>query len=313
MRSAERGPAVSVELAAVELRTHPRTQALPGTVHPADRAVVAAKLMANVASADFNIGEAVTAGDVLVVLSADEIAAQVEQARASLAQVERNYEREKRLLEQSASTPETVRTLEDQLRIARSRLSEAQTMDNYRSIRAPFDGVVVSKQVRRGDLASPGVPLFEIEGKGTLEVHVQVPDSLSALELGAGVDVAIDGKLVQATLSEWSPAADPVSRTRLAKLALPEAPTARSGQYVQVIWPASPTRSLVAPVSSVQSFGQIERVFVLENGSLRMRLVRTGQRSGEWMQIRSGLREGDLVVESPAADLRDGQAATPAS
>ena len=304
----ESRPAATVNTGRVERLGATRAQWLPGTVHPADQAVIAAKLMATVEQADFTIGQSVEEGDVLVTLAADEIDAQVEQAKAALARIERNLERERALLAQNATTAETVRTLEDEGRLARARLTEALTMQGYKSIRAPFDGRITAKEIRRGDLARPGMPLLTLEGIGSLKVHVQVPDSLSMVEYGAGIPVESDGVRVQATLAEWSPAADPESRTRLAKLDLPAEARVRSGQYVRVYWPAETTTYLWIPAAALSKMGQLERVFVVEDGQAQLRLVKTGIHEADRIQILAGLEAGETVILSPGNQLRDGQA-----
>lgn len=302
-------PEVEVAVGSVESRKTVRTQALPGTVYPSDQAVIASKIMATIELVEVAIGEAVEEGQLLVELDAGEIHAQVEQAEAALAQLERNYEREKALLAQSATTVESVRTLEDEIRLARARLLEARIMESYTAIRSPFDGLVTSKEVRRGDLASPGVPLLTVEGKGNLEVHVDVPDSLMAVPYGESVDVRSGPDRYTGKLSEWSPAADPASRTRLAKLQLPADSPLRSGQYVRVNWPAETVQSLWMPAAALSQLGQLERAFVLNNGTLEMELIRTGTLQEGKLQVLAGLEEGDRVVTNPGKQLMDGQPA----
>jgi len=302
-------PDAEVRTATVELKNQPRAQWLPGTVNPADQAVIATKLMATVEEVGVDIGQRVSKGDMLVRLKADEIDAQVDQARAALAQVERNLNREKSLLAQSATTAETVRTLEDQMRVAKARLAEAETMQSYTRIRAPFDGIITAKDVRRGDLATPGAPLVSIEGTGKQKVYVQVPDSLSELDYDSPVTIEADGERIETRLAEWSPAANPASRTRLAKLVLPADKPLRSGQYVRVSWPAEEIESLWIPASALSVSGQMERVYVVVDGHLSLRLIRTGARVGDSIQILSGLSEGESIVLEPANHLRDGQPA----
>jgi len=308
--TAKQLPEVKVRTTEVVSRVHMREQGLPGTVNPSDEAIIASKLMATVETVDLEIGQQVTEGDVLVTLRADEIVAQVEQAKAALAQLERNLERERALLEQSATTAESVRTLEDEIRQARARLAESQTMENYTRIRAPFSGVITTKEVMRGDLASPGTPMLTLEGAGNLEVHVQVPDSLMTLSIGESVDLEDGDKAYTATLSEWSPAANPETRTRLAKLRLPLDTPLRSGQYVRVNWPAEEVRSLWIPASALDPFGQLERVFIVEEGQIELQLIRSGLTRDGDLQVLAGLRPGDRVVLNPSPDLRDGQPAT---
>jgi len=300
-------PSVSVTTATVVREPQTRHQPLPGTVHPADRAVVAAKIMATVESADFTIGESVQAGKVLLRLRADELNARLAQAEAGLAQVRRNYERENSLLAQGATTAETVRSLEDQLRLAEARLAEARTMVTYTEVTAPFDGIVTAKNVRRGDLASPGTPLLAIEGRDALQVYVQVPDSLTALDDKARIPVETSGTTITGILAEWSPAADPASRTRLAKLDLGADAPVRSGQYVRVLWPAETVETLWVPASVISPMGQMERVFVVSEDRASLRFVQTGMASGDRVQILAGLAAGETVVAAPPAELKDGQ------
>ena len=301
------------EMGTVPVRTgiatsmeHARTQRLPGTVHPSEQAVVAAKIMATVESADFTIGQAVRQDEILVVLKADEIDARVEQAEAALAQIDRNLKRESTLLQQNATTAETVRTLEDQRRLALAQLAEARTMQGYKEIRAPYNGTITEKMVRRGDLASPGVPLLTIDGDGPSKIHVQVPDSLSAMSHGTMVTVVADNREITATLAEWSPAADPQSRSRLAKLAVGDADL-RSGQYVGVNWPAGTTSSTWIPAEALSVIGQMERVFTVSEGTARLHLVRTGMVRDGLVQVIAGLDPESVVILDPDGSLRDGQ------
>lgn len=301
---------VEVRVTQVEERHHTRLQALPGTVHPVDQAVIASKLLATVEEVDVVIGQQVRADQVLIRLVANEILAQVDQAKASLAQLERNLEREQALLAQNATTAEAVRTYEDQIRLAKARLAEAQTMESYTTIRAPFSGNVTSKAVRRGDLASPGMPLLKIEGLGNLEVHVEVPDSLQALQIGDTVQLEINQESEFGTLTELSTAANPASRTRLARIKLSEQTAFRSGQYVKVFWPANEEKILWLPQDALRMAGQLEQAFTLESGRLQLQLIRTGPKIQDGYQILGGLESGDVVVLNPTNQMRDGQPAT---
>ena len=300
-------PTLKVKVGTVVSREVTRGQPLPGTVYPTDQAIVAAKIMATVEETAFTIGQRVHTGEILLKLKADELNARVEQAKAGLARIRRNYERESDLLSQGATTAETVRTLEDELRLAQARLAEANTLLTYTRVEAPFDGIITSKNVRRGDLATPGSPLLTIEGDGGYQVHVQVPDSLSSLPANEAIIIESGNNQISGTLAEWSPAADPASRSRLAKIDLPRDAGLRSGQYVRVVWPASPALVLEVPASAVDRLGQMIRVFSVENGRAHLRLIRIGDPYGDAIRILSGLEAGERVVLAPSPELRDGQ------
>jgi RND family efflux transporter MFP subunit len=300
-------PVIQVSAGTIVEADYTMVHHLPGTVHPAERASIAARLQATVASVEVSIGQKVSKDEVLITLDAVEISARAEQAEAALAELTRNYTREKGLLAQKATTEETVRTLEDRIRQAEARLREVRTLESYTRIMAPFDGVVTEKFVRRGDLASPGMPLLTLEGKASMEVHVQVPDSLSTVKAGQDIPLMADDEPIVGRLSEWSPAANPHSRTRLAKLSLPEEALVRSGQFVRVQWPAATRKGLWLPASARRLNGQLEQVFVIHEGKAHLRIVRTGPEDAMGYRILAGLKAGDSVVLNPPAELRDQQ------
>lgn len=297
---------MSVSVMTVQMREHERHQWLPGTVYPVDQAVISSKLMATVEETRVTIGQVVNEGDVLMTLRANEIDARVEQAEAALAQVKRNYLRENALLQQNATTAETVRTLEDEIRVVEAQLEEARTMQLYKAIRAPFSGTITSRNVRRGDLVTPGAPLLRLDGSGQYEIQIQVPDSLSIMEYGKIILIEADGEQIETRIKEWSPAADPGSRSRLVKLTVPEGVRLRSGQYIRASWPAGVTESLWVPDSAIRQTGQLAHLYIVVEGTARMVLIRKGKSFDGKTQIVSGLNSGSSVIVEPPAGMRDG-------
>ena len=82
--AASQAAPLTVRVARVQSVNLSRTQPVAGTLRPFDHAVVATKIMGTVTRADFAVGQAVTAGEILITLSADEIAARLAQAQAAL-------------------------------------------------------------------------------------------------------------------------------------------------------------------------------------------------------------------------------------
>ena len=95
----------------------------------------------------------------------------------------------------------------------------------------------------------------------------------------------------------------------LVKVALP-AGSVRSGQFARLQVAAGRTETLLVPAAALTRFGQMERVFVVENGRAVLRLVKTGRITGDRLEILSGLNAGEQIVLAPPAALRDGQAVT---
>lgn len=194
---------------------------------------------------------------------------------------------------------------------AEAAASEAAVMVGYLRLTAPFAGIVVRKHVAVGDLLAPGRPVIELEDPAAMRLEVAVPESLaSRITVGANMRVHIDaaGLDHDAAVVEIIPAADPVSRTVLAKLALPaDSATLRSGQFGRVAVTTAPGQVLAVPATAVVRRGQLDAVFVVTDSVARLRLVRTGGVDGERIIIRAGLAAGDRVVTAPSATLTDGQ------
>jgi membrane fusion protein, multidrug efflux system len=169
---------VSVTVAEVSQQRLPSLIEITGTLQAAQRAAIAAKITGVITQIPVELGSAVKAGDLLVTISAEEIAARLDQAEARLAQARRNLEREQNLLRKNAATPETVKSMHDQANIAQAGYREARAMLDATTITAPFDGVVTRKKARSGDLATPGAILLHLENNRTLQVTSAVPESL---------------------------------------------------------------------------------------------------------------------------------------
>lgn len=304
-------PPLSVRVIPVRTVESAATVRVPGTVEAVERSTIAARINATITAVPVKLGSRVEPGEVLVQLRADELNARAAQARAQLEQVRRNLARENRLLAQQAATAESVRNLRDSERIAAAALREAEAMLAYTRITAPYAGLVSRKMVNSGDLAAPGMPLLELESASALQVRAQAPEEVVAILQQDDLLTVLfpaTGEQMQAQLQEISPAANPAVRSATIILALANGPemssNLRSGQYVQVLLPGGASRQIMlVPAAAVSSWGQMERVFVLEDNRARLRLVRTGARMGEEIEINSGLSAGEQVILGVAGQL----------
>jgi multidrug efflux pump subunit AcrA (membrane-fusion protein) len=99
---------------------------------------------------------------------------------------------------------------------------------------------------------------------------------------------------------------DAASRAYVIKIDLPAAPQLRSGMFGRA-WFATGKRSVLsAPASAVMERGQLQSVFVAEDGTARTRIVTLGQRSDGAVEVLSGLAPGEKVVAPIPQGLRDG-------
>jgi RND family efflux transporter MFP subunit len=255
-------------------------------------------------------GQTVKAGELLAQLDAREIQARLDQALALREQFGRDTERLRGLLAQNAVSRQEFETVESHYRVAVASVTEAETMLGYAKIVAPFDGVVTRKLADVGDLATPGRPLLELDNPQLLRLEADLPESLiNRVQLGATLSVhtASDAGDVAGVVSEIAPVADPASRTFNVKLDLPSNGSLRAGQFARVAIPVGETRALRVSASAAIQRGQMELVFVVANRQAQLRLVKTGKRIGDTVELVSGVSAGEQVVVEGASRLRDGQ------
>jgi RND family efflux transporter MFP subunit len=228
-------------------------------------------------------------------------------------QAEADLKRLASLYEQKILSPAEFDSAQARARISTASLAEAETLLGYTKVTAPFSGVITRKYADVGDLATPGKPLLEMEDSTALRLEADVPEAVvGKLKLGDKLPVRISAleNGLEGIVSEIAPAADPNSRTFLVKLDLPNVPGLRAGQFGRVAMPVGETSALRVPISAVVQRGQMEIVFVVSDGKAQLRLVKTGKRIGDEVELVSGVSAGEKIVTENAAGLIDGQPLT---
>jgi RND family efflux transporter MFP subunit len=254
-------------------------------------------------------GAKVKQGDVLASIDAREVRARLDQAMAAQDQAQKDFGRVEKLLQSGSSTRQEFESANTRLRTADAGLVEARTVLQYTQIGAPFDGVVTRKLAEVGDLATPGKPLLEVENSALLRFVCEVPEALvNRVQMGSTLPVYIDSAAatLRGKVSEIAPSASAGSRTFLVKLDLPSSDRLRPGQFGRASVPVQERSTIMVPPAAVVRRGQIETVFVVDNGHARLRLVTTGREADGLVEVLSGLSGGETVVAQDANLLTDG-------
>jgi RND family efflux transporter MFP subunit len=303
-------PPVSVSTITVAPEAITATEDAVGTVQPKLRAAIAAKVSGTIDAMKVVPGQTVAAGELLVQLDAREIQARFDQARAMREQADNDVTRFKKLRETAVISAKEYDDAVTRQLGARAAETEAKTMLDYVKITAPFAGVITRKLADVGDLAQPGRPLLEMENPRDLRIEADIPEALVAgLKLGdkLRIRVAAAKADLEGTVSEISPSAQTLSRTFLVKLDLPMQDGLRSGQFGRVAVPVTQRDVIAVPASAVTQRGQLEFLHVAANGRAQLRLVKTGRRLGDRVEIISGLDAGEAVILPAEPPLQDGQ------
>ena len=196
---------------------------------------------------------------------------------------------------QAASAVESARAAGDQ----------ASTTHSFTTIAAPFDGMITEKLVEPGNMASPGMPLLRLEDTRGFRLEVRVDESrIGQIRNGDSVPVFLGTGTtsITGTVVEVSRAVDADARAFLVKIALPDAPGLRSGEFGKARFGGTPRRALTVPSSAIVRRGQLTSVFVVDKGLARVRLVNLSE-----SEVLAGLTESEVVILSPPAGVTDGR------
>jgi len=303
-------PPAVVHVQTIEAIKQPAVEEVVGTVQPKLQAMVEAKVSGRITRLPVRLGQSVKQGDVLVELATQEIQARLDQANAAFRQAELDFNRTDNLRKQQAATQSELDAAQARYNVAKASVAEAEAVSGYARILAPFDGVVARKLADEGDLAMPGKPLLDLEGRVGLRLVADIPSLLASrvladAKLAVRVDTLTDP--ITGTVAEISPATDPASRTVLMKVDLPETAGLSTGQFGRLAVPVGEAAFLFVPPSALVRRGQLEILFVTADGKAQMRLVRAGKETEHGIEILTGLAPGEAVVVEGAGNLRDGQ------
>jgi len=300
----------------------------PAQVVSNNEANLSTILMGTVTEMRVSIGDVVQKGDLIARIRDEQIRAQkmqldaqMIQAKANLTNVERNYNRIKNLFEDDSATQKEMDDISTMYESARANVSaleagleEVNEMLQYTVIRAPFSGVITQKFVRTGDMAAPGHPLVRLSDPADVKITASIPGQIIN-QVETGMDVKLNIKAageayVPGRLSNISTAGDPVSRQFAVEARLADsskAPMLRPGMFAELIIETEARPSLTVPVSALVQRGQLTGLYTInQDNRLVLRWVQTGRKSGDDIEILSGLSSGETYVTEAAPELRQG-------
>lgn len=334
--AAKQPAAVALEFRAQEVvrparATLPRVVEFSGPLVAPDTAVVRAKAAGTLVALAVGEGARVAAGQTLGRIEIADLAsriaernANIESARAALAQAERTHASNERLAAQQFISSMAVENSRAALDTARAALAAAQaSLDTTRSalrdstLVAPIGGIVAKRQALPGEKVAIEQPVLTIVDLATLELAGAVgTHEVSRLAPGMSVQVKVEGIAapVQGRLARIAPAAEPGTRSIGVTVAVANPrETMRAGQYALArVEIADPEPRQVVPVTAVDSAGGQDHVWAIEHGTLVRRAVTLGRRddaSGR-VEVLSGLGADAQLLALRFDNLREGMRAS---
>jgi RND family efflux transporter MFP subunit len=204
---------------------------------------------------------------------------------------------------------------EAELNDARARLAETEFRLDRTRIRSPADAIVERRLISVGDFVSPGTPVVTIVGKDRLRVVLPFPERMSG-QLVPGLPVTLDqparpGAPVTGTITEVRPMVGTNSRAIEALVDLPAGSDWPPGGSVTARVVLAAREGVVVPAGSVVRRPAGDVVYVVSGDKVAERKVTVGIRTGERVEVLSGVAAGETIVVAGAGFLTDGALVAP--
>ena len=340
------GPAFGQALEAVRVISRPsdRTIVLPGEFLPYLSVPIHAKVAGFVDKIEVDRGSMVKEGQLLATMIAPELNAQRAEAEAKVqAAVAQRVEAEARVvgvestferMKAAAATPGViggneliqaekqvdaerakVRAAASFVQAAQAAVKAIEDIQAYLRVTAPFSGAITARNVHPGALVGTGensTPMFQLETVNRLRLVVPVPEAeVGGIVHGARVAFSVPAypsETFYGALSRVAMSIDPKTRSMPVELDVTN-PNGRlaAGMYPAVKWPVRGKQPvLLVPPTSVVSTS--ERVFVIrvKDGIAEWVDVRKGSAQGDLIEVIGPLAEGDTILRRGSDEIRQG-------
>lgn len=309
--------AVTTVLAKAE--TWPSTLNVIGTAAAIQGVTVSADLPGTVARINFESGQSVNAGDVLVELDTREERAQLAAAESDRDLAKINYAREQQLVKEGVVPRTEFDNAEAQQKSTEAKVGEIKATIERKTVKAPFSGILGIRQINLGQYLSAGQAIVSLQSLNPIYVNFGVPqqetprvrigrtlrltsDDLPGVEF-AGRVTAIDSVVNEATrnIQVQATLSNPGSRLR-------------PGMFVQVELGVGGNRNVISlPATAINYAPYGDSVFVVTaekdgkgNRKVKQQFVKVEGSRGDQVAVVSGLNPGDEVVSSGVFKLRNG-------
>ena len=302
---------------------------LPGQTHAYYEAPIYAQTNGYLKMWYYDIGAKVKAGDILGKIDTPEVDQELSQAQATLAMAKAqltlataNFHEAQDLFQRKVTTQRDLDTMHSTYLAQQSTVNgdadavqRLQALENFKFLRAPFDGIVINRSTDIGDLivSGSGKKLFIVDQENPLRVYVHVPENFAEeVQVGTKADLSLDefpGRLFSATVVTTSSAVDPTNRTHLVELHVPNPSNELwPGAYTEVHFHLNSVgNTLLIPANTLLFRKEGSAVGVVKSdGKVEIRKVQIGKDLGTQLEIVKGLSPTDQLIVNPSDSLNDG-------
>ncbi|MDH3372801.1 MAG: efflux RND transporter periplasmic adaptor subunit [Gammaproteobacteria bacterium] len=279
-------------------------------------AEVIAKVSGEVREIFVEEGDDISQGQIMARLDGDRLRLELNQSAANLRKLQRDYDRNVELQEKGLLSSGDFDKIKYDLEALEAAHNLAKLELDYTQIRAPIDGVVSERYVRRGNTISAGEPVFKVTSFDPLVAYLFVPEREYrniAQDQFVGIDIdALQGQRFIAAVTRVSPVVDPQTGTfKITIEVSDDQRRIKPGMFgrISIVYDLH-ENVLQVPRNAILEESTQTSVFVVEDNKAIRKVVQTGYSDKGMVEITSGLTDDDLVVTVGQIGLKDDSAVT---
>jgi len=308
---------VAVNVVPAQLLLSESNLDLVGTVVANQIIDVKAVVQGNVTSINFELGDHVSKGEVLVHIDSRIRQLALANSETSLSNAEINLDRYKNLYEGGAATKAQYDQYKLSYESAKIQLDQAKKELGNATVVSPITGYITEKKIEVGTYLNVGNSIATVVDVSKLKVQVNIPErEVYSLKLGDEVNigatvypgVVFKGKITFISFNGDDAHNYPVEISIVNQTKNP----LKSGTYVDIMFnQKSKKASLQIPREALVGSIKAAQVYVVEtDNKAHLRDVLIGNDGGKYLEVLKGLKEGDLVVTSGQINLKDNSTVT---
>lgn len=304
-------PAIPVEVANVSIGTIDAAYRGTATLEAENEATVMAKQGGVIEQVLVEEGDRVKAGQVLARLETDKLRFELARAQAEVDRLEQDFTRLKSVYQRNLVSREAYDKTQFELSAARAASDLAALALREAEVRAPFDGVVTSRYIKRGNLIQANTQAFRVTQLDHLRAAIYVPErDIHKLEAQHTVKLGVDAwpdKTFTGVVTLINPVVDATTGTVKVTVTVDAGqPELRPGMFARAeILYDRHEKALLIPRDAVLTEDAAESVYVVADGHARRRPIEIGYGDADNFEVLSGLKSGEAVVTTGQSSLKD--------
>jgi membrane fusion protein (multidrug efflux system) len=304
-------PVIPVTAVVVEPKKLDNKIQVTGAVQANESLEIRSEISGKVTSINFEEGQRVRKGELLLTINDEELIAQLEKLKYSKQLREESEYRQRMLLEKEAISQEEYDQALTELNTARAdiRLIEAQIAKSR--LRAPFNGIIGLRYVSEGSYITPQTTIATFSNIDPAKIEFSIPGKYSNdVQVGNLIEFQTESSddMYQGEIYAIEPQIDPETRTlRMRAISPNKDRRLLPGQFARVdLILDREDNAILVPSQAVIPEMNGHKVFVVNNGKAEARSVEVGIRTNLEVEIRNGISPQDTVVTSGLLQIKPG-------